>query len=637
MSYIVSIANTITGTLDTSFTGDYEDTSGYQIVTLWANTPGNATAIIYYADQISGENQSIETYPVYSRHASSINSLVKKRFSKCQLINTSDETQIGAVMKTKFGTRAPHPFLTYTTDLVTANVTVPLDEIAISLNISAGSSSIQVYGSELQPLRTDDIGTLIIASSGAVQTAGETSNGQSVIMSVDSCGRLNNNIYINDDPLGTTNPLPSFSVNLTVSGTLLDSDTSLYIIGARNTQDKAVLLSASDSGKLQSIISHNDTSVNSQNPIPVVLNLSISGDELQQDTSLYIMGARNTQNRVMSLSASDSGKLQTIISHNDISVNSQNPIPVVFNLFTSGTELGEDTGLYIVGAHNTQNQAVILSASDSGKLQTIISHNDTSVNAHNPIPVVLNLSISGDELGEDTSLYIMGARNTQNRVVSLSASDSGKLQTIISHNDTSVNSQNPIPVVFNLSTSGDELGEDTGLYIVGAHNTENQAVILSASDSGKLQTIISHNDTSISSQNPLPITTDVSLDTRATIYQAGNLVDNDNPLSVQEPSCEAVSGILGTKTQIPSGTITRLSSVQLWNDNSFSCFAKFYKNNTDSDPFIILGIRGNGERDVHWNPAIKIDNQLYIEGSTSISGTFHPDDNTVLVTVTYKA
>ena len=175
-----SLQNTfVAQTLNTSLEGAYDDTTGYVTVRVWVNTPANCNLLIYYADSATGTNQVSETYPVYGQHVSSIHSLVKKRYAKIRLLNvTPTVPQTNVLVRTKFATRSVHPFLNYSTDDVTANVTVALEDITVTpQQIDHSGYSIQVYGRTdptdtsaqadklaHRPIRTDNCGNITITA-----------------------------------------------------------------------------------------------------------------------------------------------------------------------------------------------------------------------------------------------------------------------------------------------------------------------------------------------------------------------------------------------------------------------------------------------------------------------------------------
>jgi hypothetical protein len=109
-------------------------------------------------------------YPVYGNHVSSINSLVKKAYAKVTLTNETVNQQLNVLVRTKFVNRSVHPYLNYSTDDVTANVSVSLDEIKFNQTIDHSGASILCYGRQDPgttslsdvPLRTDNCGNMSI-------------------------------------------------------------------------------------------------------------------------------------------------------------------------------------------------------------------------------------------------------------------------------------------------------------------------------------------------------------------------------------------------------------------------------------------------------------------------------------------
>jgi hypothetical protein len=167
----VSNENTFeAATLDVDLNGTYVPTDGYVGVRLWVNVPGNCNLILYYSDYLNGDNAITESYAVYANHVSVINSLIKKAYVGVQLINVTDphQTLHNVLLRTKLYDRSLQSNLNYTTDDITANVTMSLDELNVNQNITHTGSSMLCYGNDGttdRPFRTDNCGNLNIVGS----------------------------------------------------------------------------------------------------------------------------------------------------------------------------------------------------------------------------------------------------------------------------------------------------------------------------------------------------------------------------------------------------------------------------------------------------------------------------------------
>ena len=170
MSYSSAGNTFVAQTLVTTLDGIYDSTDTYVVVRVWVNVPGNCSLRLYFADNAAGANEIEEMYPVYGNHVSSINSLVKKPYAKVTLTNETVNQQLNVLVRTKFVNRSVHPYLNYSTDDVTANVSISLDEINFNQKIDHSGASILCYGrqdpgttSESDvPLRTDNCGNMSI-------------------------------------------------------------------------------------------------------------------------------------------------------------------------------------------------------------------------------------------------------------------------------------------------------------------------------------------------------------------------------------------------------------------------------------------------------------------------------------------
>lgn len=118
---------------DSSFTGSYDDASGYTTTKVVCSADQAGILTINYADSTAGSNNIEEIYAIYADHPSALTSLIKKRFVKVELENTDNDTSMTSVnLKTKFSERTPHPYLSYITDDVTANVTVDIADLTFA-------------------------------------------------------------------------------------------------------------------------------------------------------------------------------------------------------------------------------------------------------------------------------------------------------------------------------------------------------------------------------------------------------------------------------------------------------------------------------------------------------------------------
>ncbi len=171
-------------TLDVSLHGLYEDTSGYVTVRVWTSTPGNCNLLIYYADDATGLNNIYNSYPVYGNQISTISSLTKKRYVKIALINATTPvvSQTNISIRTKLATRTSNPALNYTTDDITANISIPIGDIKLEQTTDHSGSSIQIYG------RTDPVDSTAVADKLAHRPIRTDNCGNITITSIDPSG-----------------------------------------------------------------------------------------------------------------------------------------------------------------------------------------------------------------------------------------------------------------------------------------------------------------------------------------------------------------------------------------------------------------------------------------------------------------
>ncbi len=177
-TYSSTVNTFVSAVLDVSLTGAFDDASGYPSVRVWVNTPGNCNLKIFYSDNLSGANYIYDSYPVYANKVSSISALKKKRYVKVQLLNVIPTvSQTNVLMRTKFVSGSVHPFLNYSTDDVTANLSVVLEDFNVSSGLDHSGSSLQLYGRTdpinataaadklaHRPIRTDACGNISVSS-----------------------------------------------------------------------------------------------------------------------------------------------------------------------------------------------------------------------------------------------------------------------------------------------------------------------------------------------------------------------------------------------------------------------------------------------------------------------------------------
>lgn len=204
--YISQVNTIVAGTINphASFEGSYDDTSGYQLVRLWVSAPGALQVYIHYADDNAGLNEIEEVFSVYPNHASSLTSLIKKRYSYTSVYNGTPDISVNNFkVITKYVSRLAHPVISYMSDDVVANVTVALDDITLNSIIDHSGQSILVYGAtERDALRdhrvilTDDNGCVRVTGAPLdgsicpVTVGGILPNGNVAALSLDSCGAI---------------------------------------------------------------------------------------------------------------------------------------------------------------------------------------------------------------------------------------------------------------------------------------------------------------------------------------------------------------------------------------------------------------------------------------------------------------
>ena len=224
MSVYTSTANSYQGSLlgDASFHGSYEDASGYDVIRFWVSSPNGAITLrADYADSAAGASVVNEYYSIFAGHASSIHSMKKKRWAKTVLINQESTEVLAIKGTTKFAQRIAHPVLTYSTDDITANVTMVLDDLVTQPNIDHSTHSIKLYGGITttsvdndRSILTDNCGRVLTTVSGAIMAL--KTDGTAVTM-VTSDGKLD------------TRPLSINTDSMTVSGVFVAADGSLNI------------------------------------------------------------------------------------------------------------------------------------------------------------------------------------------------------------------------------------------------------------------------------------------------------------------------------------------------------------------------------------------------------------------------
>ena len=191
---ITSDVNTFTPTVllaDSSISGIYADTSGYELVRIWATSPVGALRIyLNFADDTSGGNAITELFTVFAANAASLHSFVKKRYARTVVVNGEVNTPLtGVKVITKYAHRPAHPSITYMSDEITANVTVALEDINVNSEIDNSNQSILMYGSTIpkstnvnRALRTDQAGCLLIAGPTPYGSAIDFDNGTAPIL-----------------------------------------------------------------------------------------------------------------------------------------------------------------------------------------------------------------------------------------------------------------------------------------------------------------------------------------------------------------------------------------------------------------------------------------------------------------------
>lgn len=148
MSTYNSIVNTYFGdntiSPSSSFTGSYDSTTGYTTTKIVCSAAQAGLLKLNYADTSAGANNIEEIYAIYANHPSALTSLIKKPYAKVVLENPSTDTSMTSVnLKTKFSERTPHPYLSYITDDVTANVTVDISDLTfVSTSVTRIETSV---------------------------------------------------------------------------------------------------------------------------------------------------------------------------------------------------------------------------------------------------------------------------------------------------------------------------------------------------------------------------------------------------------------------------------------------------------------------------------------------------------------
>jgi hypothetical protein len=161
-----------------TLSGSFVDTSVYTAIRLWPYATGPLNVKIIYSDNSSGSGTLItETYPVYTKHATAINSTIKKQYAKTVVVNTGSEVITKARVRTTHTIRDPNPVLTYMTDDIVANLNINLEDMTdiswSNLQFDYYNTGMGMYGtsvtasaatSNLKPIMTDDSGHVLIGS-----------------------------------------------------------------------------------------------------------------------------------------------------------------------------------------------------------------------------------------------------------------------------------------------------------------------------------------------------------------------------------------------------------------------------------------------------------------------------------------
>lgn len=218
---VVSDANTTVNfnlTTATPYSGAYDNTVVDPVVNtvvrLWCISTGSAILTLYYSN--TGDDQTdvtpiTETYGIYANNASAITSLIKKKYVKVTLTVDSLNTDQTVTLRTKFAERTPHPFLSYTTDDITTNAVISLEDLTIQ-----GAYTDTITGTKTStPIRTDP----------------------------------NGNMYVITDP---ANPL-KIDANLTLTSATLNLDyttSSVRVYGSNSTTGAATAIKTTPEGSL---------------------------------------------------------------------------------------------------------------------------------------------------------------------------------------------------------------------------------------------------------------------------------------------------------------------------------------------------------------------------------------------------
>jgi hypothetical protein len=202
-TYSSTVNTFVNAVLGESLSGAFDDASGYSSVRVWVNAPGNCNLNIFYSDNITGANYIYDSYPVYGNNVSSVSSLKKKRYVKVQLLNVIPTVQqTGVLMRTKFVSSSIHPFLNYSTDDVTVNLTAVIEDLKFTSVMDHSGSSLQLYGRTdptdatatadklaHRPIRTDVSGNVSVDSLNAAGIAVKPGNNAvfNVAAGIDGC------------------------------------------------------------------------------------------------------------------------------------------------------------------------------------------------------------------------------------------------------------------------------------------------------------------------------------------------------------------------------------------------------------------------------------------------------------------
>ena len=226
-----SIVNTNVGfPLENRWEGAYDDTSGYQVVKVWTTVPAECSLMIYYSTTNNPvDDLDPEVYTVISNNAYAINSQVKLRYAKIAIVNNTNATLENVVVRTKFVTQVSHPFLTHITDNISSNISLDLENTVITQDIQHTNSNIQIYGTSTDANLTADHRAIRTDNSGCLQVTGSVANGVSRnVNPVIVGGRDENGVIrtLRTSATGVTQVVPTAKV-----GDFVEDNEPLFPIG----------------------------------------------------------------------------------------------------------------------------------------------------------------------------------------------------------------------------------------------------------------------------------------------------------------------------------------------------------------------------------------------------------------------